>query len=55
MKLGQGDYQYEVVDNWAKLPEGWDFSLVSDAAIESRGNMLLGRNCCSERGRFDPG
>lgn len=55
MKPGQGDYQYEVVDNWAKLPEGWDFSLVSDAAIDSRGRMLLGRDCCSERGRFDPG
>jgi hypothetical protein len=40
--LGQGDYQYEVVDNWAKVPEGWDFSLVSDAAIDSRGRMLLG-------------
>lgn len=48
MKLGQGDYQYETVDNWAKLPEGWDFSLVSDAAIDLRGNMLLGQDCRSK-------
>jgi hypothetical protein len=54
MKLGQGDYQYEVVDNWAQLPEGWDFSLASDAAIDSRGRMLLGCDCHSEQGRFDP-
>jgi hypothetical protein len=42
MKLGQGDYQYEVVDNWAKLPEGWDFSLVSDAAIDLRVAHVVG-------------
>ena len=39
MALGQGDYRYEVVDRWAKLPEGWAFSLVSDAAIDSRGRI----------------
>lgn len=37
--LGQGDYRYEVVDGWPKLPEGWVFSLVSDAAIDSRGRI----------------
>jgi hypothetical protein len=26
----------------------------ADAAIDSWGRMLLGRDCCSERGRFDP-
>jgi hypothetical protein len=40
--LGQGDYQYEVVDNWAKVPEGWDFSLVSDAAIDLRVAHVVG-------------
>ena len=38
--LGQGDYTYEVVDGWAKLPEGWVFSLVSDAAIDSKGRIF---------------
>lgn len=37
--LGQGDYKYEVVDGWAKLPEGWVFSLVSDAAVDSKGRI----------------
>lgn len=39
MKLGEGDYKYELVEGWAKLPEGWVFSLVSDAAIDSRGRI----------------
>ena len=39
MALGQGDYKYEEVDGWAQLPEGWQFSLVSDAAIDSRGRI----------------
>jgi DNA-binding beta-propeller fold protein YncE len=39
MVLGDGDYKYELVQGWAKLPEGWVFSLVSDAAIDSRGRI----------------
>lgn len=41
MKLGQGDYLYELVDNWAKLPEGWEWSLVSDAAVDSQGRIYV--------------
>ena len=37
MVLGEGDYKYELVESWAKLPEGWVFSLVSDVAIDSKG------------------
>ena len=40
MALGEGDYKYELVEGWAKLPEGWVFSLVSDAAIDSKGRNL---------------
>jgi DNA-binding beta-propeller fold protein YncE len=39
MPLGEGDYKYELVEGWAKLPEGWVFSLVSDAAIDSKGRI----------------
>ena len=39
MLLGGGDYKYELVEGWAKLPEGWVFSLVSDVAIDSRGRI----------------
>ena len=23
--LGSGEHRYRVVENWAKLPEGWEF------------------------------
>ena len=23
--VGQGDYTYEIKENWAKLPDGWSF------------------------------
>ena len=39
MPLGQGDYQYEAVEDWPNLPEGWIFSLVSDAAVDSQGRI----------------
>ncbi len=39
MALGDGDYKYELVDGWAKLPEGWTFSLVSDVAFNSQGRI----------------
>lgn len=41
MSLGQGDYQYELVENWAKLPEGWAWSLVSDVAIDSQQRIYV--------------
>ena len=40
MALGEGDYKYELVDGWPKLPEGWVFSMVSDAAIDSKGRIF---------------
>ena len=39
MTLGEGDYKYEEVEGWAKLPEGWVFTQVSDAAIDSQGRI----------------
>ena len=39
MTLGEGDYRYEEVEGWAKLPEGWEFTQVSDAAIDSQGRI----------------
>ena len=40
MALGEGDYKYELVDGWPKLPEGWVFSMVSDAAVDSKGRIF---------------
>ena len=39
MALGEGDYRYELAEGWAKLPEGWVFSLVSDVAVDSQGRI----------------
>ncbi len=39
MVLGQGDFKYEAVEGWGNLPEGWVFSLVSDAAVDSQGRI----------------
>ena len=34
--LGSGAYRYRVVQNWAKLPEGWEFKDVAAVAVDSR-------------------
>ena len=28
--LGSGEHRYRVVENWAKLPDGWDLKETSD-------------------------
>jgi DNA-binding beta-propeller fold protein YncE len=32
--LGAGSHRYEQVDDWAKLPEGWNFNEVSAVAVD---------------------
>ncbi len=34
--LGFGDYKYEAVPGWGRLPEGWDFKEVAAVAIDSQ-------------------
>ena len=34
MLFGSGKYEYELVDGWAKLPEGWSFLDVGGLAID---------------------
>ncbi len=33
--IGSGEHRYRVVDNWAKLPEGWELKDVGAVAIDS--------------------
>lgn len=40
-KLGNGDFTYEVIINWAKLPEGWSFHEVSDVAVDSQDRIYV--------------
>lgn len=34
--LGSGDYRYELVPSWPRMPKYWSFGLASDAAVNSR-------------------
>lgn len=35
-RLGNGEFSYEVVMDWAKLPEGWTLHEVADVAVDSQ-------------------
>ena len=37
--VGSGEYTYELVESWAKLPEGEEFGMVSACATDSAGNL----------------
>jgi DNA-binding beta-propeller fold protein YncE len=39
--LGGGDFTYEVILNWAKLPEGWSFHEVADVAVDSKDRVYV--------------
>ncbi len=40
-KLGGGAFTYEVVVDWAKLPEGWSFVEVADVAVDSEDRVYV--------------
>ena len=37
--VGMGDYKYEVVEDWAKLPDGESFAMVSAMAADSQNRI----------------
>ena len=37
--LGTANYTYEVVENWAKLPEGWSFKEVASVGVDANDNV----------------
>jgi DNA-binding beta-propeller fold protein YncE len=39
--LGSGEHRYRVVENWAKLPEGWDLSDVASVAVDSKDRIYV--------------
>ncbi|MDE0461050.1 MAG: hypothetical protein OXH93_01495, partial [Caldilineaceae bacterium] len=41
MPFGTGAYQYEVVENWAKLPAGWQFGWVAAVACDSQDRVFV--------------
>ena len=40
-KFGSGEFVYEIVPEWAKLPEGWSFLEVSDVAVDSKDRVYV--------------
>src|SRR5438034_6873756 len=39
--LGSGEYRYRVVENWAKLPEGWNLTDVASVAVDSKDRIYV--------------
>jgi DNA-binding beta-propeller fold protein YncE len=41
MVMGTGRYKFETVENWAKLPEGYDFPDASSVAVDADDNVYI--------------
>jgi DNA-binding beta-propeller fold protein YncE len=39
--LGSGENRYRVIENWAKLPDGWEFKDAAAVACDSRDNVYV--------------
>src|SRR6188768_3996748 len=39
--LGSGNHRYRVVENWAKLPDGWEFNDVAAVAVDSKDRVYV--------------
>ena len=39
--VGTGDYRYRIVEDWAKLPDGWTFKEVGAVGVDSRDNVYV--------------
>ena len=39
--LGSGEHRYRVVENWAKLPQGWTLSDVASVAVDSKDRIYV--------------
>lgn len=39
--LGSGDYRYRVVEDWAKVPDGWELMDVAAVGVDSKDNVYV--------------
>ncbi|HTO61690.1 MAG TPA: peptidyl-alpha-hydroxyglycine alpha-amidating lyase family protein [Bradyrhizobium sp.] len=39
--LGAGEHRYRVVENWAKLPDGWQLTDVASVAVDSKDRVYV--------------
>ncbi len=41
MQVGDGEYRYEVITDWAKLPSGWTFGWIPGVAVDSQDRVYV--------------
>ena len=41
MPIGPYRFEYEVIEGWEKLPEGWSFVEVAGVAVDSRDRVYV--------------
>src|SRR5579875_381494 len=39
--VGTGDFKYRVIENWAKLPDGWSFKEVAAVGVDKNDNVYV--------------
>jgi DNA-binding beta-propeller fold protein YncE len=39
--VGSGDYKYRIIENWAKLPDGWSFKEVGAVGCDKNDNVYV--------------
>ena len=39
--VGDGDFKYELIENWAKLPDGWVFTQVGAVAVDENDDVYV--------------
>ena len=39
--VGTGDFKYRIVEDWAKLPDGWSFKEVGAVGVDDRDNVYV--------------
>ena len=39
--VGQGDYKYRIIEDWAKLPDGWSFKEVGAVGVDNNDNVYV--------------
>ena len=53
MRYGSGDYQYDLVDNWGDLPEGFEWHQVAGVAVDSSDNVYAYNRSAHQMMVFD--
>src|ERR1035437_1056917 len=39
--VGSGEYRYEMIENWAKLPDGWSFAEIAGIGVTHRDDVYI--------------